>query len=45
MTNLTLQGNIINQNNFADAIEESHIDFEETRGIKGDQRNPKDFSH
>ena len=50
VTNLTLRGKIINLNNFktdiiADAIEESRIDFEDTRGMKGDQRNPKDFSH
>ena len=28
-----------------DAIEESHIDFEDTRYGKGDLINPKEFSH
>ena len=50
MTDLTLRGNIINLNNFktdilADAIEESRIDFEDTRDGKGDLSKPKEFSH
>ena len=50
MIDLTLQGKIINLNNFktdiiADAIEESRIDFEDTRDIKGELRKTKEFSH
>ena len=50
MTNLTLQGIIIDINNFktgflADAIEESRLDFEGTRDGKGGLIKPKDFSH
>ena len=47
---MTLRGNIININNFktdiiADAIEESQIDFEDTRDVKGELIKPKEFSH
>ena len=46
MTYLTLQGKIINLNNFktdilADTIEESRLDFEDTRYGKGELINPK----
>ena len=49
MTDLTLWGNI-NLNNFktdilADSIEESQIDFEDTRDGKGGLIKPKEFSH
>ena len=47
---LTLWGKIIDLNNFKtdildNAIEESRLDFEDTRDGKGDLRKPKDFSH
>ena len=29
----------------ADAIEESRIDFEDARDVKGELSNPKEFSH
>ena len=50
MSDLTLWGKIINLNNFkndniADAIEESRIDFEDTRYGKGEISKPKDLSH
>ena len=50
VTNLTLQGKIINLNHFktdiiADAIEESRLDFEHTRDGKGELSKPKEFSH
>ena len=50
MTDLTLWGKIINLNNFkndniADAIEESRIDFEDTKYGKGEISKPKDLSH
>ena len=43
---MTLQGESIGLNEFksdilSDAIEESNIDFEDTRGGKGDLINPK----
>ena len=49
VTDLTLQGKIINLNNFkadiiADDIEESRLDFEDTRYGKGEVSKPKDFS-
>ena len=49
MTDLTLRGKIIDLNNFktdilADAIEESWLDFEDTRDGKGELRKPKEFS-
>ena len=50
VTDLTLQGKIIDLNNFktdiiADEIEESRIDFEDTRVGKGELSKPKEFSH
>ena len=50
VTDLTLRGKTININNFktdflADFIEESCIDFEDTRHGKGEMRKPKQFSH
>ena len=50
MTDLTLRGKIIDLNNFktdiiADAIEESRIDFEDTKDGKGGLSKPKEFSH
>ena len=50
MTYLTLQGKIIDINNFktdilADSIEESRLDFEDTRNGKGGLIKPKEFSH
>ena len=50
VTDLTLEGKIIDLNNFntdilADYIEESWLDFEDTRYGKGDMSKPKDFSH
>ena len=47
---MTLQGKIINLNNFktyilADAIDESWLDFEDTRYGKGELRKPKELSH
>ena len=50
MTDLTLQGKIINQNNFktdifADAIEESRLYFEDTRDGKGELIKPKYLSY
>ena len=49
MTYLTLWGKIIDLNNFktdvlADDIEESRLNFEDTRDGKGGLINPKDFS-
>ena len=46
VTDLTLRGNIIDLNNFktdiiADAIEESWIDFEDTREGKWELSKPK----
>ena len=46
VTYLTLRGKIIDLNNFktgiiADTIEESRIDFEYTRDLKGDMSKPK----
>ena len=50
MIDLTLWGKIIDLNNFkydilANAIEESRIDFEDTRDVKGEMSKPKEFSH
>ena len=50
VTYLTLQGKIIDLHNFktgiiAYAIEESRIDFEDTRDEKRELSNPKEFSH
>ena len=50
MTYLTLWGKIIYLNHFktdilADDIEESRLDFEDTRYGKGDMSKPKYFSH
>ena len=50
VTDLTLQGKIIDLDYFktdilADAIEESTLDFEDTRDGKGEMSNPKYFSH
>ena len=50
VTDLTLRGKIIDLNNFktdilADAIEDSRIDFEDTRNGKKDLSKPKEFSH
>ena len=47
---MTLQGKIIDINNFKnnildDAIEESRIDFEDTRDGKVELIKPKQFSH
>ena len=47
---MTLRGKIIYLNNFntgilADAIEEYRIDFEDTRYVKGELSNPKEFSY
>ena len=47
---MTLWGKIIDLDNFktdilADSIEESHIDFEDTRYVKEDLSNPKELSH
>ena len=48
MTDLTLQGKIIDLNKsktdiLADAIEESRLDFEDTRDGKGELIKPKEF--
>ena len=50
MTDLTLQGKLIDLNNFKndiiyDAFEESRIYFEDIRDGKGELSNPKYFSH
>ena len=50
VTDLTLQGKIIDLNKFktdilADAIEESRLDFEDTRDGKGELIKNKEFSH
>ena len=50
VTDLTLRGKIIDQNNFktdilADAIEDSRLDFEDTRNGKGGLSKPKESSH
>ena len=47
---LTLRGKIMNINNFktdilSDTIEESRIDFEDTRDGKYELSNTKEFSH
>ena len=47
---MMLRGKITDINNFktdilADDIEESRIDFEDTRDGKGELRKPKEFSH
>ena len=49
-SDLTLQGKITDLNNFKTdittyAIEESRINFEDTRDEKGDISKPKDLSH
>ena len=50
VVDLTLWGKITDLNNFktdiiADTIEDSRIDFEDTRYRKGDLSKPKEFSH
>ena len=50
MTDLILQGNIIDLNNFkadilSDAIEDSWLGFEDTRDVKRELSNTKDFSN
>ena len=50
VTDLTLRDKIINLNHFktdiiADAIEDSRLDFEDTRDGKGELNKPKEFSH
>ena len=50
VTDLTLRGKIIDLNNFktgilADAIEESRLDFEDTRDGKGELSKTKQFTH
>ena len=50
MTYLTLQGKIINLNHFktdiiACAVEESYLDFEDTRDGKEELINTKELSH
>ena len=50
VTDLTLRSKIINLNNFRtdildDTIEESRLDFEDTRDGKVELINPKDLSH
>ena len=50
LIDLTLRGNIIDLNNFktdilSDSIEESRIDFKDTRDVKGELENPKELSH
>ena len=50
MTDLILRGKIINLNNFktdilADAIEDSRIDFKDSRYGKGEPSKPKEFSY
>ena len=47
---MTLRGKIFDLNNFktdilADAIEESRLDFEDTRYGKGELIKPKEFPH
>ena len=50
MADLTLWGKIIDLNHFktdilADVIDESRLDFEDTRNVKGDLSKTKEFSH
>ena len=50
VTDLMLRGKIIDLNHFetdilADAIEESWLDFEDTRYVKGGLGKPKEFPH
>ena len=50
VTDLTLRGKSIDLNNFktgilADAIDESRVDFEDTRYGKGEPRKPKELPH
>ena len=47
---MTLKGKILDLNHFktdilADSIEESRLDFEDTRNGKGGLIKPKEFSH